>query len=205
MAEIMTSSPGLRWLTHPDEAIAWFRDKLQQFYLLPSKIAALRQRAQAVHQTLVVRDPAIASQAASVATKMNLMQTDQASLQSQVTGLLNQLGSHGIKLPGLEGYNDVRPQLGAIPLVVVGILAGTGAVIALGISSLFTNYAKQKSLLDQIEKGNLTPQEAAEIARKTGGGGILGTLGVDLSPILWIAGIGAALYFLGPQLRRRFA
>lgn len=203
MAE-MTSSPSLRWLTHPDEAIAWFRDKLQQFYLMPSKIGALRQRAQMVNQTLASRDMVAAARAASVATAANRMQTDHMGLQSQVTGLLNMLGSHGIKLPGLEGYEGVPEQLGAIPLVVVGILAGTGAVVALGISGLFSSYAKQKSLLDQIEKGNLTPAEAAAIARQTKSGGILG-LGIDISPLMWVAGIGAALYFLGPQLKRRMA
>ena len=102
------------------------------------------------------------------------------------------------KVEEYQGYLNLgRAGLGSVPVVVLTAFAALAAIIAWS----FREYEAQRDLLDMIEAGTLTPEQAAAI-QDTGPApppAILGGLGMGAGGLallaLIILGPLAAIYF----------
>lgn len=193
----------LRWLRHPSEMIDWFRDKMQDFFTLPARIAATRREAVALQKIMEDKgDSATAAQLQQVQHDLSRVSANHQSMQSRVSDLFAKLGALGIKLPGLSGYPSgyrdlyASGQLGILPAIPVAVLVAGGAV-AVGIAAIFADYQKQRNIVEAVKQGKLT----AEQAKALGVGRPL--LGIDLGKMAFPLALVAGLVLFGPQLMGR--
>lgn len=193
----------LTWIRHPGQMLDWMKAKMSDFYMLPARIAALKVRAQKMEVILQDRDPAAATQLRQVQLSLGSLQNSQTSMQGRVTTFFSRLGAIGVKLPGsggVAGYYD--PGLGIIPAIPI-VLIATGGAVALGIVAIFSNFRKQVGIIDAIERGGLTAEEARTIGA---GKPLFGLdLGGAMKPIMLVGALAALAYFVGPTLRKRLA
>ena len=263
----------IAWIRSPSKMLDWFKAKLRDFFLLPAKTQALRERATEIRSIIAVRDPAAASKLAQVQADLVRIEGSHVAMASRVNSLLVGLGKLGVKLPGLAGCpvmgeapltyvpglgvrRPVMPwmiqrepvrvrvqpprilhrfpvelrqrrlavrrltrgrrggfygpavlpvripqpgELGILPVIPVALII-TGGAVALGVGALFADYQRQKSLVDQIEKGVLTAEEAAQL---TAAGKMFG-FDFSLKPLVLVAGIAAAVFVL-PKLMTKAA
>ena len=180
--------------------IDWLKVKMADFFTLPARISALRIKAEAIREIIQDRDPNGAAQLSGVVVNLGQIQNDQTAMQSRVSGLLGRLGAIGVEVPGLSGYGGVwgayDPGLGVVPLIPLALIV-TGGAVALGIVGVFANYRKQVGIVNAIERGALTAEEAQTIGagRPLFGLGGMGKIAV---PLMLIAGLA----FAAPMLRR---
>lgn len=199
----MAGVSATRWALHPSEMIDWFKAQIQKFILLPAKIENLRRAAQIVASRAEQANRGdLAMEANQISQSLVQTSTNQATTLNRVRDFISKLGSLGIHLPGLGGQPS--PGLGVLPAIPIALIAA-GAVVALGILSVFKDYANQEAALKRVASGVMTPDEAARLIR----GSSKPLFGLDvggaLKPLVWIGGLAAVAYFLGPQIKRAMA
>lgn len=135
---------GLGQLPDP---VGWIRGKVQEFYLLPAKIGADKARARRMLDILRARgDLQGAAQVEAALQELTQVQVRWNATAAKLAQLTEALGAAGV-------------QLGVVPVAVL-VLAGTVAALMAGV---FFSYLKQRDLLNAIEAGTLTPEEAARL------------------------------------------
>jgi hypothetical protein len=152
------------------DAVAWIKSKLQDWYTLPARIRAARERAAKI--------AAIAAQQGKT-TEAQKLRDAGAQLQSldarhsQVTDRLRSL---------IAALGSVGVHLGVIPVAVLALAATVAGAMALVMASV----KKQEDLIDAVAKGVLTPEQAAALGK-----GPLVSLNVPwLVPAVVLAGVG---------------
>jgi hypothetical protein len=165
-----------------NRVIAFFREKLADFYTLPSRIMASRRRAKQLLDIAEKKGNAEAArQLAQIDSNLAVMLNRHGELQGKLAGVFAQLGQFGIKISG-----GGSSGLGVVPVVPVAVVAAASAV-AIAVAAILADYAKQEKLLKQIEAGILTPEEAKAL------GAARPLLGIDLGKLavpLVLAAVG---------------
>jgi hypothetical protein len=173
----------------------WLKAKLQDFYTLPARIAALKAKADRLATIADQRaQPAYAAQVRQAAGNLTQTQSMHQALQSKLSGLFAELGKVGVKLPGMAGYPSGASELGIVPLAVLALAAG----VAIAIYGVFRHYNTQEKIVNDVAKGLLSADEAKALM-----GGLSFNVGGALKPLVWV-GLAAAGFFFWPQLRRVF-
>ena len=193
----------LAWIRHPGLMLDWMKAKMRDFYMLPARIAALKVRAQKIEVIIQDRDPVAAQRLRQAQLSLGQIQSDQTSMQGRLSSFFSRLGAIGVKLPGaggVAGYYD--PGLGIIPAIPL-VLIATGGAVALGVVAIFSNYRKQVGIIDAIERGALSADEARTIGAGKPMFGL--DLGAAAKPIMLVGALAALLYFAGPTLKKRLA
>lgn len=167
---------GLGQIPNP---VDWIRGKVQEFYLLPAKLGADKARARRMLDILRARgDLQGAGQVEGALQDLSQTQIRWNETAGKLAQLTEALGAAGV-------------QLGVVPIAVL-VLAGTVAALMAGV---FFSYAKQRDLLDAIESGTLTPEEAARLRPSP--------FGLELGGLGTLALIGGAVLILPKLLGRR--
>ncbi len=173
------------WARKPGEMMAWFERQLKEFYVLPRRIGAARQRAQRLRAALARKgDVANVARVDHIVAQLSRIQVDHGKVQAKVAALWDKLGALGLELPGL----------GVVPAIPVAVVITAGAV-AVAVAAILADMAKQERLLDQVAKGSLTAEEAKAL----GAGRPL--FGLDVGKMVPL-GLVAVLLLLGPRLGR---
>lgn len=173
----------------------WLKAKLQDFFTLPARITALQQRGSKLADIAAQRNRSdLADQVRQATSNLSTTQTMQQAVQGKLSSLFGELGKLGVKLPGMSGYPAGSSELGVIPLVVLAL----GGAVAVAIYAVFRHYNTQEQVITSVEQGLLSPEEAKSLL-----GGLSFNLGGALSPLVWLAGLGLAAYFLLPKLLKR--
>lgn len=172
-----------------DKIIDFFRTKLSEFYTLPSRIAASRRRAAKLRE-IAERKGAVASvtKISEVESNLSRLLVSHASIQSKLAAVFAKLGEYGIKIGG-------GGTLGAVPVIPLAVIAAASAV-AIAVAAMLADYAKQEKILNQIEAGILTPEEAKAL----GAGRPL--LGIDLGKLALPVALYIGALILLPRLTR---
>lgn len=175
-----------------EKIIQFFRDKLGEFYTLPSRIAASRRRAAQLREVAARKGLAQQqTQLAAIDNKLSRMMVSHSELQGKLAAIFAKLGEFGIRIPGATAGGTLG-FVPAIPIVVVAAASG----VAIAIAAMLTDYAKQERLLKQIEAGILTPEEAKEL----GAGRPL--FGLDLGKLAVPVALAIGAAILIPRLAR---
>lgn len=163
-----------------EAAVAYLRSKWTDFLRLESGILDLQHRA------------ARAAYAAAQAGDHESAELARASIRK-----LGELGKLHVKAVdtmrsvagavGLSGY-----RLGAIPFAQVAVVTS----LALTVAWFFRAYAAEERKLDMIEKGILTPEQAAALDVGPSPAGVLGGVAGLGKVLLW----GGALFVLAKAI-----
>lgn len=167
------------------KAAEWLEAKISDFYKLPMEIGRQQKRAVFLDATAKRKGMlAEADQARRSGVTLNSIKAKYDEVALKLSDFLRQLSSFG---------------LGAVPIAVAIVLGGLALSIAAGITFLFRDLEQQKKLLDAIERGVLTPEEAAAMR-----GGLFSGLPGTLKNVGLLAVGGVILLgVLGPAMRRR--
>jgi len=167
------------------DAVGWIRRNLQAFYALPMRIGKAALRAKQLEAIATARNRTQeAQQLRDVQASLAQATAQHTIVGDRVKWLLDQLGRLGVQL--------------GVPVIPIAV-AAAAAVTAAAIAAVMASVRKQENLIAGIEKGLLTPTEAAALAQASGP-----AIGISLGPILPVLAIGAGLWFFGPQLARAF-
>jgi hypothetical protein len=157
------------------DPIEWIRGKIEEFYRLPAQIGAQKARARKLLEIARAKgDVEAQAKLETALAELSRTQQEWYATQAKLAALMETLGSVGIGLGS------------PVPAVALALAATAAAAMA----ATFFAYKRQKDLIDAVERGILTPEQAARL--KTTIGISLGGVGI-LIPI--------ALAFL--LLRRR--
>lgn len=159
----------------PSAAMDFIRQKLRDFYAQKSFLLDQQQRVRAA----VLRAEKAGKSVAPI-----------LALQAEIRTSLNRHGYLETALTPFAKWLDVPTgQLGvAIPLILAGVAIPVAGLLYLHFQKVRT----QQQALDMIEKGLLTPEQAAALAAKPLFE--LGTFGV--TPLL-LLGIVGAIFLMG--------
>lgn len=97
----------------------WLKAKLQDFFTLPARIAALRARGEKLATIAEQRArPELASQVRQATAALGTTQSMHAAVQQKISGLFAELGKLGVRMPGMSGYDAAASELRGPPLWV---------------------------------------------------------------------------------------
>jgi hypothetical protein len=131
------------------DAIAWIKGKLQEWYTLPARIRAARQRAAKVADIALKQGrTAEAQKLRHAAAELQSLDARHTQVTDQLRNLIAALGSVGV-------------HLGVIPVAVLALAATVAGAMAL----VMANVKKQEQLIDAVAKGLLSPEQAAALGK----------------------------------------
>jgi hypothetical protein len=179
-----------------ESAKAQFTALLYRFFALPSKIAALRQRADnLVQKAQASRDAGLISAAEDARSQVYDLQDEAAQAQGSIMDANS-------KINEIDSGRASDSGLGILPIAAI---VAAAAVIITAVSAVvicLRKYDYLSAALLGLEQKTLTPAQYAQ-AVGGAGGGLFASLGTISNLLLW-GGIGVVAYkFVLPALKGR--
>lgn len=172
---IVSDTPGAA------SALQAVADKLREFDAKGPEILAL------MHQSAALKGAATAQGKPEVAERA-------ATQLRRVQALYKVYGTVNDKLAPVRDWLT-RQGFGVIVVPVIVAAAAVAAIV--GMTYVISATANERQELDLLARGVLTPEQLAAIREKSAGRPLVG---VNLGPVLWVAGGVAALYVFGPRI-----
>jgi hypothetical protein len=131
------------------DAVAWIQSQLRTWYALPARIRAARERAVRLAGIAAQRGKAAEAQRArDAAASLQSLDARHAQVSDRLRSLIAALGSVGV-------------HLGAVPVAVLALAAAVAGAMAY----VMAQVKRQEDLIAAVERGVLTPEEAAKLGR----------------------------------------
>lgn len=190
-------------ITDSDERTFWnevekFKGKADEAYGLWQKLRAKRQAA-ASNPALQAEYDDVMNEGENIASKMS----DVERITAQVKGGVYESVTGWFGLEGLNHAKQQLGQLGFLPVLAIGLVAG--AIAWLGSWIVKGNIVDRKlTAVEGLIGQGVSPREAGALVEEKGDPGVFGNLFSNIGTGVAVAGVAAVLLYFFFEKKRGF-
>lgn len=190
-------------ITDSDERTFWnevekFKGKADEAYGLWQKLRAKRQAA-ASNPALQAEYDDVMNEGENIASKMS----DVERITAQVKGGVYESVTGWFGLEGLNHAKQKLGQLGFLPVLAIGLVAG--AIAWLGSWIVKGNIVDRKlTAVEGLIGQGVSPREAGALVEEKGDPGVFGNLFSNIGTGVAVAGVAAVLLYFFFEKKRGF-